>query len=86
MRSVPESRSKRRPPKRRYQVEPPRKRGPRASPRWWGWAVLGVMGAGVAVVVLNYMGLLPGTSPSNGYLWLGLGLIALGFLGATQWR
>lgn len=48
--------------------------------------MLGVMGAGVAVVVLNYMGLLPGTSPSNGYLWLGLGLIALGFLGATQWR
>jgi LPXTG-motif cell wall-anchored protein len=48
--------------------------------------VLTLLGAGVAVVVLNYVGLLPGNSPSNGYLWLGLGLIALGFLGATRWR
>ncbi|HXF36736.1 MAG TPA: cell division protein CrgA [Actinomycetota bacterium] len=83
---MPRPRSKRRTSRRRYQVEPPRKRAPRPSPRWWGWAVLAVLGVGVAVVVLNYMGLMPGTSPSNGYLWLGLGFIAVGFLGATQWR
>jgi hypothetical protein len=40
----------------------------------------------VAVVVLNYMGLMPGTSPSGRYLWIGLGFIGLGFLAATQWR
>jgi len=29
---------------------------------------------------------MPGPNPANFYLFLGLGLIALGFLGATQWR
>jgi len=41
--------------------------------------------AGVIVIVLNYMGLMPGAT-SSGWLWAGLGLIALGFVGATQWR
>ena len=44
--------------------------------------------AGVAVIVLNYLGveeILPG-SPRNLYLWSGLGAIAVGFGLATQWR
>ncbi len=83
---MPRSRSRRREGRQRYRVEPERRRAPRASPRWWGPALLVVMGAGVALIVLNYMGLVPGGQASNGYLWLGLGLIALGFLGATRWR
>ncbi len=83
---MPRSRSKRPTPRKRYHVEPPRKRAPRPSPRWWGWAVLAALAVGVAVVVLNYMGLMPGTSPSGRYLWIGLGFIGLGFLAATQWR
>ncbi len=50
--------------------------------------ILGVMGLGVAMIVLNYLPgapLLPGDT-SNLWLWLGLGFIALGFVGATQWR
>jgi hypothetical protein len=43
------------------------------------------MAIGVAMIILNYMNLLPG-SPSQLWLWSGLGLIALGFLAATRWR
>jgi hypothetical protein len=79
---MPKSKSKR----RTYQ--PPPKKKPKPSPRWFGITVLGVLLAGVAVIVLNYLGinqLLPG-APRNLYLWSGLGAIAVGFGLATQWR
>lgn len=80
---MPKSRSRTKGNRRTY-TPPPKKRR-KASPRWYGFAVLGVMGLGVLVIVLNYMGVVPGgTNPA--YLWVGLGLIALGFVGATQWR
>ena len=43
---------------------------------------------GVLTIVLNYMGLIPGTggAASNLYLWVGLGAIAVGFAASTQWR
>ena len=41
--------------------------------------------AGVIVIVINYLGVLPGGA-SNWYLLLGLGLIAGGFVIATQYR
>lgn len=79
---MPRSKSKR----RRYQ--PPPKKKPKPSPRWFGPLILGIMFAGVIVIVLNYLGLMPGThhQATNFWLFLGLGLIAAGFLGATQWR
>ena len=79
---MPKSKSKR----RRYQ--PPPKKKPKPSPRWLGPSILTVMFLGVGVIVLNYMrvtDILPG-APRNLYLWAGLGLIALGFGAATQWR
>jgi hypothetical protein len=39
--------------------------------------------AGVAIIVWNYM---RGDAAQNMYLWIGLGVIALGFGAATQWR
>jgi hypothetical protein len=40
---------------------------------------------GVVAIVVNYLGVLPGGA-SNWYLLLGLGLIASGFVIATQYR
>jgi hypothetical protein len=88
---MPKSKSRR----RRYQPPPTKK--PKPSPRWFGITILAVMFAGVIVIVLNYLGIMPGftapffhwTVPSdtnNFYLLGGLGLIAVGFLLATQWR
>lgn len=79
---VPKSKSKR----SRYQ--PPPKKKPKPSPTWFGVTILTVLLSGVAVIVLNYLGVeqvLPG-APRNLYLWSGLGAIAVGFGLATQWR
>ena len=75
---MPKSRSKR----RRYQ--PPPKPRPKRSPRWLGPVILVVLFGGVIVIVLKYLGFLLETS--NFYLFLGLGLIALGFVAATRLR
>lgn len=66
----------------------PTKKKRRPSPRWFGFLILGLMIVGVGVIVLNYMGLMPfSRGETEGlYLWSGLGLIAFGFLAATQWR
>lgn len=79
---MPKSKSKR----RTYQA-PPRKK-PKPSPRWFGALILVLMAIGVVMIVLNYLGLIPGQggNASNVYLFLGLGLIAAGFMAATQWR
>jgi Cell division protein CrgA len=78
---MPKSKSKR----RRYQP-PPRKK-PKPSPKWFGASILGIMFVGVLIIVLNYLGLVPFSHGTNNlYLFVGLGLIAVGFLAATQWR
>jgi hypothetical protein len=41
--------------------------------------------SGVAVIITHYLGVLPGgTQPYQ--LWLGLGLITVSFVVATQWH
>jgi hypothetical protein len=79
---MPVSKSKR----RRYQAPPKNKAKP--SPKWFGALILVTFGLGVAMIVLNYLGVLPGThgNASNLYLFGGLGVIALGFMLSTQWR
>lgn len=77
---MPKSKSKR----RRYQ--PPPKPKPKPSPKWLGPLILTILFGGVAVIVLNYLGVLLPGSPRNLYLWVGLGGIAVGFAAATQWR
>ena len=79
---MPKSKSKR----SRYQ--PPPKPKPKPSPRWYGPLVLGVAVAGVIIIVLNYLGIMPTSSggASNLWLWVGLGTIATAFIGLTQLR
>ena len=45
--------------------------------------MLGMIGLGVAVVIWNY---LRGDAATNGFLWTGLGIIGVGFVGLTFWR
>jgi predicted acyltransferase len=89
---MPKSRSRNRAAeKRRYQLEPTKK-APRQkpSPRWYAPLVLGLMGLGVVVIVLNYIWptVLPFTHDvtSPVALFVGLGMIAVGFLGTTKIR
>ncbi|MDP9330191.1 MAG: cell division protein CrgA [Actinomycetota bacterium] len=84
---MPKSKGRTKKSATRYQLRPARKKQSKASPRWYGPMVLGVMGVGVMVIVLNYIGLMP-TTHGNGtslFLFVGLGLIALGFIGTTFW-
>jgi Cell division protein CrgA len=79
---MPKSKSKRRRP------HPPPQKKHKPSPPWFGGLILAFFGLGVALIVLNYLGLVPFTSldPSNWFLFGGLGGIALGFILATQWH
>jgi drug/metabolite transporter (DMT)-like permease len=78
---MPKSRQRQKRTGRPYAPPPPRKRR-RKTPSWYGIVVLGLIGAGVALIVWNYM---RGDSASNVMLWVGLGVIATGFAAATQW-
>jgi hypothetical protein len=91
---MPKSRS--RPQQKRRYGTPPTPKKRRSSPRWFGGLILGFMFAGVLVIVLNYLGVMPGftfpftdwvvgSETNNFYLLGGLGMIAAGFLLATQW-
>jgi hypothetical protein len=84
---MPKSRSRQKEKRRPYAAPPPKKKRKESRP-WFGWLILGVMALGVAIIVLNYMGLMLGDhgDAQNYWLWVGLALIAVGFGLATQLR
>ncbi|MBV9659687.1 MAG: cell division protein CrgA [Acidimicrobiales bacterium] len=57
----------------------------RVSPWWVPALIVGFFGAGVIVILLNYLSVLGGHA-SNAYLFVGLGLIVLGFVTSTRWH
>ena len=76
---MPKSRSKRK------ATQPPPKAKPKQSPPWVGALFFSLLGLGVLLIIVNYMGVLPGgTRP----IWLfgGLGAMAAAFVLATQWH
>jgi hypothetical protein len=77
---MPESKSKR----SRYTPPPPKKAPP--SKLWVPVGLTTLLAVGLAVVVTNYLNLLPGPDTENRYLLLGIGLISGGFLLATNYR
>jgi hypothetical protein len=82
---MPKSRQRQRRGARPYAAPPPKKK-PKASPAWYGYLVLGLIVLGVLIIVLNYANfLLPGGTQQH-WLWVGLGVIAAGFIAATRWR
>jgi hypothetical protein len=64
---------------------PPIPREQKVSPPWVPVLMFALLGLGVAVIVLNYLGVLPGDT-KNWYLVLGLGLITAGFVTATNYH
>lgn len=56
--------------------DPIKEKGP--SPAWYVAIMFALMGIGVLVIVINYIGLIPGGT-DNTWLLLGLGGIAVGF-------
>jgi Cell division protein CrgA len=64
---------------------PPIPRDVKVSPRWVPVLMFTFLGAGSMVILCNYLGLMPGDT-NNWYLLLGLGLILLGIVTATQYH
>jgi len=82
---MPKSKGRKKPGKQRYELHPHRKQHSKASPRWYAPLMLVVMGAGVLLIVWNFMRG-NGSSFNPGVMWLGLGLIAGGFFGISFWK
>lgn len=57
----------------------------KVSPPWVPVLMFALLGIGLAVIFLNYLGVLPGNT-KNSYLLLGLGFILGGIMTATQYR
>ncbi len=71
------------PPTSRY--TPPIPSEYKVSPRWVPVLLFSFLAAGMLMIFLNYLGLVPGGT-SNWYLLGGLGLILAGIITATQYH
>jgi hypothetical protein len=71
------------PPSARY--TPPVPREYKVSPRWVPILMFVLLGAGIVIILTNYLGVLPGGA-KNSYLLVGLASITAGFITATRYR
>jgi LPXTG-motif cell wall-anchored protein len=85
---VPKSKGRKVKNKSRAYVPRKEHRKPKSSPPWYPFLFLGLMGLGILIIVLNYMGRIPGTGGTFEplWLWVGLAFIGGGFLAATKYR
>ncbi len=75
----------RRKPQRNHTVAAPPATEREPSPRWYAAVMFSLIAAGVLVIVINYMGLLPGGHNHN-YIYFGMGGVAAGLLMALHYR
>jgi len=64
---------------------PPVPKEYKESPRWVAVLMFALLGIGMLIIVVNYLGVLPGGA-SNWYLLVGLLFITIGFITATRVR
>ena len=57
----------------------------KVSPRWVPIMMFALLAIGSVLIIVNYLGVLPGGT-NNTYLLVGLGLILASIITATQWR
>ena len=74
---MPKSKGRRKP--KRIVTPPPVHHEEKVSPTWYVALMFSLMAIGVLVIILNYIGAVPGGQKSI-YLYSGLGAIAVGFL------
>jgi hypothetical protein len=79
-------RKKATPPPKPSRYTPPKPKESKKSPMWVPATMFACLGCGVAVIILNYLQVLPGGDAQNSYLFLGLGLMIGGFVLSTQYR
>jgi cell division protein CrgA len=72
------------PPPSRY--TPPKPKTAKHSALWVPSTMFACLLTGVAVIIANYLQLLPGGEAQNSYLFVGLGLLISGFVLSTQYR
>jgi hypothetical protein len=75
---MPKSKGRRK-PKRRAPVAPPPPKEDKTSPTWYVALMFSLMAIGAILIILNYLGVLPGGSDSK-WLYSGLAGIGVGFL------
>ncbi len=81
----PKASSSRTTPSATSRYTPPVPSEYKVSPRWVPVLMFTLLGLGMAMIFLNYLGLVPGGT-SNWYLLGGLGLILGGIITATQYH
>jgi hypothetical protein len=77
---------KKAPPPKPGRYTPPKPKTAKRSPLWVPATMFTCLLLGVAVIVANYLQVLPGGTAQNEDLFVGLGLLIAGFVLSTQLR
>ena len=75
---MPKSKGRRKPGRQTPTAPPPRK-DTKVSPAWYAALMFSLMGIGVLLIVVNYIGVIGGDF-NRIFLWSGLTLIGAGFM------
>jgi hypothetical protein len=74
------------PPRKPSRYTPPTPKAKKTSPLWVPATMFTCLLLGLLVIVGNYLELLPGGQAQNSSLFIGLGLMVVGFGLSTQYR